>query len=158
MMFKKCCLIASLSLCASMSFAADCSFDLKGTDKMTYTNKDGNAVPKIEVPASCKTFKINLEHVGKSPITGMGHNVVITKASDVAAVAKDWAKSKDTGYVKAGDARVVAYSKMIGGKASGAKETTSVEFPVAKIKAGGYKFFCSFPAHSGRMNGDLVVK
>lgn len=157
-MLKKSCLIASFSLCAAMSFAADCSFDLKGTDKMTYTDAKGAAVPKIVVPASCKTFKINLEHVGKSPITGMGHNVVIAKSSDVAAVAKEWAGSKATGYVKSGDARVVAYTKMIGGKASGPKETASLEFPVSKIKTGGYKFFCSFPAHSGRMSGDLIVQ
>ena len=151
-MLKKLSVIASVSLC-SAAFAADCSFDLKGTDKMTYADANGNAVPKIVVSASCKTFKINLGHVGKMPVTGMGHNVVIAKAGDVAGVATDGAQNKKTDYVKPNDPRVIAHSKMIGGG-----QSTSVEFPVAKIKAGGYKFFCSFPAHSGRMIGDLVVQ
>ena len=58
----------------------------------------------------------------------------------------------DNDYVKPGDERVIAHTKIIGGG-----EESSVTFPVAKLAAGtNYKFFCSFPGHAGVMNG--VVK
>jgi azurin len=57
-------------------------------------------------------------------------------------------------YVKEGDARVIAHSKLVGGG-----ETTSVSFPVSKIKEGGpYEFFCSFPGHSMIMKGTITVE
>jgi azurin len=41
----------------------------------------------------------------------------------------------------------------------GAGETTSVSFPVSKIKSGGpYVFFCSFPGHSALMHGTISVQ
>lgn len=153
MMLKKYSLMMGMSLCASLSFAANCSTDLKGTDKMSFTDKKGKTVSQIIVPASCTTFKINLEHNGEMSVKQMGHNIVISKASDVASVVKDGRQHKEHDYVNPNDSRVIAYSKMIGGG-----QKTSVEFPVAKIKAGGYKFFCSFPMHSVRMSGDLIVK
>ena len=56
-------------------------------------------------------------------------------------------------YVPAGDARVLAATKLIGGG-----QTTSVAIPGSKLKAGGdYTFFCSFPGHSALMRGKVVV-
>ena len=134
--------------------ATGCSFDLKGTDAMTYTDAAGNAVPEIVVPASCADFTINLEHAGKMPKAGMGHNVVIAKADDVKAVAQNGIKAGLKGdYLQADDPKVVAASKMVGGG-----EKTAVIIPVAKIKAGGYDFFCSFPGHEIKMRGKLAVK
>ena len=84
----------------------------------------------------------------------MGHNVVIAKASDVKAVSAAGVKAGVKGdYLQAGDPKVVAASKMVGGG-----EKTSVKVPVAKIKAGGYDFFCSFPGHEIKMHGKLTVK
>ncbi|MBR7001283.1 MAG: azurin [Neisseriaceae bacterium] len=134
--------------------ATGCSFDLKGTDAMTYIDAAGNAVPEIVVPASCADFTINLEHAGKMPKAGMGHNVVIAKADDVKAVAQNGIKAGLKGdYLQADDPKVVAASKMVGGG-----EKTAVIIPVAKIKAGGYDFFCSFPGHEIKMRGKLAVK
>ncbi|MBR5939966.1 MAG: azurin, partial [Neisseriaceae bacterium] len=44
-------------------------------------------------------------------------------------------------------------SKVVGGG-----ESTSVKVPVAKIKAGGFDFFCSFPGHEIKMHGKLTVQ
>ena len=84
----------------------------------------------------------------------MGHNVVIAKAKDVKAIALDGAIAgvgKD--YLKPGDTRIVAASKMVGGG-----ERTSVRFAVSKVKEGGYDFFCSFLGHERKMRGKLIVK
>ena len=139
---------------ASAATATGCSFDLKGTDAMTFTDVAGKPVPEIVVPASCQDLTINFEHTGKMPKTAMGHNVVIAKAADVRAVATNGIKAGVQGdYLQAGDPKVVAASKMVGGG-----EKTTVKVPVAKIKEGGYDFFCSFPGHEIKMHGKLTVK
>ena len=139
---------------APAATATGCSFDLKGTDTMTFTDAAGKPVPEIVVPASCQDLTINFEHTGKMPKTAMGHNVVIAKAADVRAVATNGIKAGVQGdYLQAGDPKVVAASKMVGGG-----EKTTVRVPVAKIKEGGYDFFCSFPGHEIKMHGKLTVK
>ena len=153
-MLKKGLLVTALALSGAFAAAADCSFDLKGTDAMTYTDAAGKPVPEIVIPASCTEFEIRLDHAGKMPKTAMGHNVVVAKSGDVKAVTAAGVKAGVKGdYLQAGDPKVVAASKMVGGG-----EKTSVKIPVAKIKAGGYNFFCSFPGHEMKMNGKLTVK
>ena len=126
-----------------------CGTQIAGTDAMQYD------VNSITVPASCKEFKITLKHAGKMPVVAMGHNVVIAKLADMAGVTTDgMAAGANNNYVKVGDTRVVAHTKLVGGG-----ETTSVSFAVSKIKDGGpYEFFCSFPGHSAMMKGTIAVK
>lgn len=128
---------------------ANCATEIEGNDAIQYN------VGSITVPASCSEFKITLKHTGKMPVAAMGHNVVITKTADMQAVAADGtAAGAAAGYVKAGDARVIAHTTLIGGG-----ETTSVSFAVSKIKDGGpYEFFCSFPGHSALMKGTISVQ
>ena len=128
---------------------ADCATQIEGTDAMQFN------VSSITVPASCTDFKITLKHTGTMPIAAMGHNVVISKASEMMAVAAEgMGAGASNSYVKAGDARVVAFSKLVGGG-----ETTSVSFPVSKLKDGGpYEFFCSFPGHAAMMKGSIKVE
>ena len=128
---------------------ADCATEIEGNDAMQYN------VSSIVVPASCTDFKITLKHTGTMPATAMGHDVVITKASDLKAVDVDgMAAGAAAGYVKADDPRVIAHTKVIGGG-----ETASVSFLVGKIKDGGpYEFFCSFPGHSVLMHGSISVE
>jgi azurin len=128
---------------------AGCATQIAATDAMQYD------VNSITVPASCKEFKITLKHAGKLPVTAMGHNVVISKLSDMAGVTTDgMAAGANNNYVKVGDARVIAHTKLVGGG-----ETTSVSFAVSKIKGDGpYEFFCSFPGHSAMMQGTIAVK
>ena len=111
-------------------------------------------VKNIEVPKSCKTYTITLNHVGKMPKSSMGHNIVLTATADATAVAADGMKAGAAAdYVKAGDTRVLAHTKVIGGG-----ESTSVTFDVSKLKAGAdYTYFCSFPGHSFIMKGSLKL-
>lgn len=127
----------------------NCSTEIEANDSIQYN------VGSIVIPASCTNFKITLRHTGSLPVASMGHDVVITKQSDMEAVDKDAAAAGlDNGYLKPNDPRVIAHTKLIGGG-----ETTSVSFPVSKIKDGGpYVFFCSFPGHSAMMHGPISVE
>lgn len=127
----------------------DCATEIEGSDAMQYN------IGSITVPASCTEFKITLKHPGQMPMAAMGHNVVITTAADMKAVAADGIGAGiNADYVKPGDARVIAHTKLIG-----AGETTSVSFPVSKIQGNSpYAFFCSFPGHDAIMKGTIAVE
>lgn len=134
---------------AAASASGECAFNLEGNDAMQYNTKE------IVVPSSCAQFTINLSHVGSMPAAAMGHNVVISSSADMAAVDKDGvAAGAGNDYVKPGDDRVIAHSKILGGG-----ESTSVTFDVSKIATGGpYGFFCSFPGHFVMMQGEIRVE
>lgn len=144
--------LASVLIAAALSLPAmaqdNCSVTVDSTDAMKY---DTNS---IEISKSCEEFTINLTHSGKLPKTTMGHNVVITKAADQQPVATEGMQAGlNNNYVKPNDARVIAFTPVIGGG-----EETSVSFPVSKLAEGeAYKFFCSFPGHSFVMQGDVKL-
>lgn len=140
--------LALLAFAAAPAFAADCTIEIEGNDAMQF-NK-----PVIEVSKSCKEFTVKLRHSGKLPRQAMGHNWVLSKAADVQAVASDGiAAGAAQNYVKAGDARVLAHTRIVGGG-----ESDSVSFAVAKLDAAGsYTYFCSFPGHSSLMKGTLKL-
>lgn len=142
-------LVASvLVLGAPAAMAATCSIDIEGSDMMKYN------VANIDVSKSCKDFTINLKHTGKLPRNAMGHNVVVARTADMKGIDADGIKAGlDANYVKPGDTRVVAHSKVVGGG-----ESTSVTFPVSKLGADPYSFFCSFPGHSTLMKGTITLK
>lgn len=127
----------------------DCSTEIEGTDAMQFN------VGSIVVPASCTEFKITLKHVGQMPVAAMGHNVVISKASDMQAIASEGiGAGAAASYVNADDARVIAHTELVGGG-----ETTSVSFAASKIQGEGpYEFFCTFPGHSTVMKGTISVE
>lgn len=128
--------------------ASDCAVTVESNDAMQFN------VKSLQVPSSCKSFDITLKHVGKLPKTAMGHNVVITKTADVAAVAKDGISAGVANdYLKTGDSRVLAHSKLIGGG-----ESDTLTLDVGKLAAGeNYSFFCSFPGHASMMKGTLKL-
>lgn len=143
--------IVAAALLAAVStplYAADCSVQIEGNDAMQF-NKTA-----IEVPKACKSFTVQLKHAGKMPKAAMGHNWVLAKTADVQAVANDGiAAGLDKQYIKPGDARVIAHTKVVGGG-----ESDSVAVDVSKLKAGeSYTFFCSFPGHSGMMKGSFAL-
>ena len=126
---------------------ADCATTIEANDAMQY-NADS-----ITIPASCSQFTVNLKHVGTLAVEVMGHNLVVAKEADMAAINTDGIAVKPE-HLKDGDARVIAHTKMIGGG-----ESASVTFDVAKVKDGGpFMFFCSFPGHAGLMKGSLQVQ
>ena len=133
---------------ATPAMAADCAATVEGNDQMQFNVKN------IEVPKSCKSYTVTLKHVGKMPKSSMGHNILLTTAADATGTAADGMKAGAAAdYVKAGDTRVLAHSKVIGGG-----ESTTMVIDVTKLKAGtDYTYFCSFPGHSFIMKGALKL-
>lgn len=133
----------------SAAVVTDCATEIEGNDAMQFN------VGSIMVPASCAEFTVTLRHTGKMPVAGMGHNVVVSKATDVQqATAAGISAGPGNGYVKPDDPNVIAHTRMVGGG-----ETTSVSFAVSKIQGSGpYEFFCSFPGHAAIMKGAISVE
>ncbi|PMY43574.1 azurin [Pseudomonas sp. GW456-L14] len=148
-MFAKLVAVSLLTLASSQLMAAECKVDVDSTDQMSFNTKE------ITIDKSCKTFTVNLTHSGSLPKNVMGHNWVLSKSADMAGIATDgMAAGIDKNYLKEGDSRVIAHTKMIG---SGEKD--SVTFDVSKLTAGeSYEFFCSFPGHNSMMKGAVVLK
>lgn len=141
-------LLGAIGMVATPAMAADCKATVESTDAMQYTTKT------LAVPASCKQFVVTLKHTGKLARNVMGHNLVLGKTGDVNAINADGMKAGVANdYVKPGDPRVIAASKLVGGG-----ESTTVTIPVAKLKAGeAYTYFCSFPGHVALMKGSLTL-
>lgn len=147
-MIRKLVVASALSLASLPLFAAECAVEVHSTDQMTFETKS------IDVSKSCKTFTVTLKHTGSMAKAVMGHNWVLSKTADAQAIATDGiAAGLDNDYIKAGDERVIAHTKIIGGG-----ETATASFDVAKLEAGTpYEFFCSFPGHIGLMKGELKL-
>jgi azurin len=88
------------------------------------------------------------------PVQAMGHNWVLVKTADVSAVASAGiGAGLQQNYLPAGDKRVLAATKMVGGG-----QSAQVKFSVSALKAGeSYSYFCSFPGHSAIMQGKFVI-
>lgn len=141
--------LALLGLIATPLWAADnCSTVIEGNDMMQYDKSE------ITVPKSCSEFTVTLKHTGKLPRAAMGHNWVLTSEADEKAVLADGAKAGvDGDYVKTGDDRVIAHTRLIGGG-----ESDSVTFDTSTLKDGPFVYFCSFPGHEAVMHGTLTVE
>lgn len=148
-MFAKFVAVSLLTVASAQVMAADCKVTVDSTDQMSFNTKE------IVIDKSCKTFTVDLTHSGKLPKNVMGHNLVISKTADMQPIATDGLTAGiDKDYLKEGDARIVAHTKVIG-----AGETDSVSFDVSKLAAGEkYSFFCSFPGHIAMMKGDITLK
>ncbi|WP_405041597.1 azurin [Polaromonas sp.] len=141
-------LISAAAAFAAPAFAADaCTADIEANDAMQFNTSS------MTVPKSCKDFTVKLKHTGKMAKTSMGHNWVLSKTADMASVAADGLTAAASEHVKAGDSRVIAHTRVIGGG-----ESDAVKFAGSKLKAGeSYSFFCSFPGHSSLMKGTLQL-
>ncbi|MFJ7284194.1 azurin [Pseudomonas sp. NPDC099000] len=148
-MFAKLVAVSLLTLASSQLMAAECKVTVDSTDQMSFDTKE------ISIDKSCKTFTVELKHSGNLPKNVMGHNWVLSKEADMQPIATDGlAAGIDKNYLKEGDARVIAHTKIIG-----AKETDSVTFDVSKLDpAEKYGFFCSFPGHISMMKGTVTLK
>ncbi len=133
---------------AAPVLAAECAIEIDANDQMQFDKK------AIDVPKECKSFAVTLKHTGKLPNNVMGHNWVLTKTSDLQAVAADgMSAGMANGYLKSGDSRVIAATKLLGGG-----QTDTVNVDVTKLSPGeSYAYFCSFPGHSAIMKGSLKV-
>lgn len=145
-MYLKALTITALSLFGSVA-AANCSFTVEGNDQMQFNVKE------IKVPGDCAEVELILKHTGQLPKATMGHGIVVTKTSDLAALsAAGMAAGIANNHVPAGDARAIAIVPLIGGG-----ETASVKFSTSALEKGGdYSFYCPFPGHFAIMKGKLI--
>ena len=140
--------ILSLALFSQLAAAA-CSLDVEVGDALTFSQT------QLAVEKSCGNVTLNLKHTGKLAASVMGHNWVLTKDNDANDVAaKGLAAGLGNNYVPAGDTRVIAATKIIGGG-----QATSISFSTDSLTAGGkYLYVCTFPGHSFVMRGTLIVE
>ena len=132
------------SIFANVAVAGTCEVNVEATVAMAFNLKE------ITVPKTCKEITINLKNTGTMAKAMMGHNLVISKTSDMQAVLSDgMAAGLDNNYLKPKDARVIGNTDIIGGG-----EATSVKIKLNNVKSSdAYSFFCSFPGHSAVMKG-----
>ena len=131
----------------SVAAQAACSVNLTGNDAMQLSSK------QITVPKTCQEFTIHYKNIGKLPKASMGHNVVVSKVSDMKGVLRDGIKAGlAQDYVKAGDSRVLATTRFLGGG-----ESASLTFKVANLQGGPYGFVCPFPGHGATIPGSIVL-
>lgn len=138
--------VAALLLSTQLQ-AKTCELSIDSTDQMTYSAKE------LKIDADCTEVKLTLNHSGKLAKNVMGHNWVLAKTADYQAIAQDGMKAgADHDYLPAGDARIIAHTKLIG-----AGESDTITFPTSALAQGGdYTFFCSFPGHWAVMHGKFV--
>jgi azurin len=136
--------VMSVTLLSGTAHAGACDVNVEATASMAFNVKE------IAVPKTCKEITLNLKNTGTMPKAVMGHNVVISKTSDMVAVNKNgMAAGLANNYVKKNDAKVIGYTAVIGGG-----ESTSAKIKLANLKPSeSYSFFCSFPGHSAIMKG-----
>ncbi len=121
-----------------------CQVHITANDLMQYDKKE------ITVGPGCSQIEVTLTNVGKLPAAAMGHDWVLVKSADLAAVANDGlAAGLANNYQMPGDPRIIAATKIVGGG-----QSTSVTFPASKLEKGGsYMYLCTFPGHYALMKG-----
>lgn len=146
-MIRSTLLAAAALLLSSQLQAKTCELAIDSTDQMTFSTKE------LKVAGDCTEVKLTLNHTGKLAKAAMGHNWVLTKTPDYQGVANDGLKAGAAAdYLPAGDARIIAHTKLIGGG-----ESDTITFAASALEKGGdYTFFCSFPGHWAIMKGVLV--
>lgn len=126
------------------AYADSCKVEISGNDVMQYDKKE------LAVAATCKEITVTLHHAGKQPREAMGHDWVLVKTADLAAVAQAAiVAGLANNYLAPADKRVLAHTRVIGGG-----ESTSVTFSASILRKGGdYSYLCTFPGHSALMHG-----
>ncbi len=119
---------------------------LAGDDRMKFDKSELTVQAGQEVT-------LTLRHTGKINVRVMGHNFVLLKQgiNIPAFSANAAAAGQANDWIPEGAEDVIAHTKMIGGG-----QTTSVTFTAPE--AGTYDFICSFPGHSGLMQGKFIVE
>ena len=142
-------LLAVAGALLSPVHAADkvCKLEITGNDLMQYDKSE------LKVDGSCTQVELTLQHAGKLPAQAMGHNWVLVKTPDLAAVANaGMAAGLAKDYIDPTDKRVIAHTKVVGGG-----QSTSVTFPTSLLKKGeAYSYLCTYPGHSALMKGKFT--
>jgi azurin len=139
----------ALLTAASLSVHATCDFNVEVNDSMAFQIKE------MVAEQSCEAITVKISHTGQLPRATMGHNWTLSKTADLQGIALDgMSAGLDNNYIKPGDERVIAHTKMVGGG-----ESDSISFSPSGMSPGeDYSFFCSFPGHWAVMQGKFVLK
>jgi len=126
------------------ALADPCRVEISGNDLIQYDRQE------LAVPATCTEITVTLHHSGRQPREAMGHNWVLVQAGDLTAVASAGASAGlANDYVAAGDRRVIAHTRVVGGG-----QSASVTFAASLLRKGGdYRYLCTFPGHNALMRG-----
>jgi azurin len=136
-------------LLSTPAAAADkvCKLEIAGNDQMQFDKKE------LSVAADCTQVQLTLKHTGKLPKEAMGHNWVLVKAADLTAVANaGMTAGPANNYIQAGDKRVIAHTKTIGGG-----ESDTITFPTSGLAGQSLMYLCTFPGHNALMRGTFKV-
>jgi azurin len=134
----------ALVVCSGAAHAANCQLTIEANDMMQYNSH------ALLVDPTCSAVELTLKHVGKQEAHVLGHDWVLARSSDVSALANaGMAAGFDHGYLPAGDHRIIAATKIVGGG-----QVATISFSTAGLEPGGdYSFFCSYPGHTSLMKG-----
>ena len=136
----------------AMGGAADdgdpCTLVIEAGDTLAYN------INSMSAPASCGDITVTLNHTGNMPAAAMGHNWVLTTATDINALGMAGTQAgAQADYVPADDDTIIAATKVIGGG-----ESTSVTFSTEGMQAGtDYTYVCTFPGHWAVMKGTFTL-
>src|SRR5260221_13259162 len=116
---------------------------------MQYTSR------ALLVDPTCSAVELTLKHVGKQEAHVLGHDWVLARSSDVSALANaGMAAGFDRGYLPAGDHRVIAATKIVGGG-----QAATISFSTAGLGTrGDYFLFCFYPGHTSLMRGPFQLR
>ena len=136
-----------LLLAAAVAHADPCKLQIESNDQMQFDARE------LAVPPECSQVELTLHNAGKLPIKVMGHDWVLARDSDMAAIVNaGLAAGFEHGFVPANDRRVIAATHLVGGG-----ESATVQFSTAALAPGErYTFFCSAPGHSATMRGRFL--
>jgi azurin len=137
-----------LLLLGRIAFADPCQLTIESSDRIQFTER------QLTAAANCGEITVTFTHSGKLPAKVMGHNWVLAKTSDVAAIANAGMSAGFAhGFQPVGDTRIIASTHIIGGG-----ESATVRFSAAALNPGtDYTFFCSAPGHTSTMRGKFVL-
>lgn len=139
-----------LILSSPFSYASSCSISLEGNTMMQYSSNT------IEIDSSCSEFVIKFKNVSTVAKEYGGHNVIVSKDSDFAALTSlvdSTVHSAENGYLPNSN-KLIAKSPIIG-----PNETYDIKIDVSKLNSSEkYVYWCSFTGHWGVMKGNLVMK
>jgi azurin len=136
--------LALAGCAAGAAQAANCQLTVEANDMIQFNAR------ALQVDAGCSEVQLTLHHVGKMEAHVLGHDWVLARSADVAALANAGiAAGFDKGYLPPGDKRILAATRIVGGG-----EATTITFSTANLAPGGdYSFFCSYPGHTSMMRG-----
>jgi azurin len=138
---------AAVFFLARVASADVCPLTIDATDDMRFEQET------LKVDMRCTEVEVTLHHTGKLPARIMGHDWVLTKTADVAAVANaGMGAGLANSFQQPGDKRIIAATKIVGGG-----ENAIVKFSTAQLERGiSYSYFCSAPGHFSIMKGRFV--